>query len=137
MSDVASHSEVKIGSERSFGFVFAVVFAIIALWPIVFSDGSLRVWAVIAALVFAVAAVVAPRLLAPLNLIWFKFGMLLGAIVAPVVMGLIFVLTVVPIGYLRRWNNPDPLNQRFDPEAATYWVTRSKDDAPSSMTKQF
>ncbi len=137
MSDVASHSEVKIGSERSFGFVFAVVFAIIAFWPAVFSDGGVRIWATAVSVAFAAAAVFAPRFLAPLNRAWFKFGMLLGALVAPIVMGLIFVLTVVPIGYLRRLKNPDPLNQRFDPEADTYWTTRSKDNAPSSMTKQF
>ena len=137
MSDVASHSEVEIGSERSFGFVFAAVFAIIAFWPVIFSDGSVRIWAIVCALAFAVVAVFAPRFLAPLNKIWFKFGMLLGSIVAPIVMGLIFVLTVIPIGYLRRLKNPDPLNQRFDPDAETYWVTRSKDQAPTSMTKQF
>ncbi|WP_425040324.1 SxtJ family membrane protein [Primorskyibacter sp. S187A] len=137
MSDVASHSEVKIGSERSFGLVFAAVFAIIAFWPVVMSGGSVRLWALIIALGFAAIAFIAPRLLAPLNKVWFKFGLLLGAIMAPLVMGLIFVLTVIPIGYVRRMKNPDPLKQRFDPDAETYWVTRSKDDPPSSMTKQF
>jgi hypothetical protein len=137
MSDATSHTEVKIGSERSFGLVFAAVFSLVAFWPVIFGHGGLRLWVLAFAFAFLIVAFVAPHLLAPMNRVWFKFGLLIGAIMAPVVMGLIFVLTVIPIGYLRRLKNKDPLNQRFDPEAETYWITRSKDGEPPSMYKQY
>ncbi|MEM8650899.1 MAG: SxtJ family membrane protein [Pseudomonadota bacterium] len=137
MTDTAAHSEVRMGSERSFGLVFSFVFFVIALWPFVFGHGALRIWAIAVALVFLAIALTAPRYLAGLNRIWFKFGLLLGKIVTPIVMGLIFVLTVIPIGYLRRLKHPDPLNQNFDPEADTYWVFRDSAETSLSMYKQY
>ena len=136
MSDVAAHTEVEVGSERSFGIVFAVVFAIIAFWPPMFHGGSIRFWALAVAAVFLVLAFTAPHVLKPLNLIWFKFGMLLSKIIAPIVMGIIFFITVTPIGLIRRMKNPDPLGQAFDKDAESYWIVR---DASSltSMRKQY
>ena len=138
MSDVSSHTEVEMGSEKSFGLVFAVVFAIIALWPTVFHGNSPRIWALIVAAIFLVLAFVAPQVLKPLNKLWFKFGMLLSKIMAPIVMGIIFFITVTPIGLIRRMKNPDPLNQKFDAEADTYWIARDEEMAKqTSMRKQF
>lgn len=136
MSDVTSHTEVEMGSEKGFGIVFAVVFAIIAFWPLVFHGHGVRLWALAIAAAFLAVAFFAPHVLKPLNKLWFKFGMLLSMIISPIVMGIIFFVTVTPIGLIRRMKNPDPLNQKFDPEADSYWITR---DASSlnSMRKQF
>ena len=136
MSDVTAHTEVEMGSERSFGIVFAVVFAIIAVWPLVFHGGSVRLWALAVAAVFLVIAFAAPHVLKPLNRLWFRFGMLLSRIISPIVMGIIFFITVTPIGLIRRIKNPDPLNQAFDKDAESYWIVR---DAASltSMRKQY
>lgn len=130
-------TEVKIGSERSFGLVFAVVFAIIALWPLK-DGGEIRLWAAGAACAFAVVALVAPRMLKPLNLVWFKFGMLLHHVVTPLVMGLLFFLTVTPVGLLMRATGKDPMRLKRDPAAASYWIERTPTGpAPETMKNQF
>lgn len=129
--------EVQVGSEKSFGIVFAVVFAIIALWPLI--DGApVRLWAAIAAAVFLVAAFIAQPLLKPLNLLWFKFGMLLYKVVNPVVMAFLYYTTVVPTGLIMRMVGKDPLNRQFDPKAKSYWIERDPPGpAPESMKDQF
>ena len=136
MSDVTSHTEVEMGSEKGFGIVFAVVFLIIALWPLVFHGNPVRLWALAVAAAFLAIAFFAPKILAPLNKVWFKFGMLLSMIVSPIVMGIIFFVTVTPIGLIRRIKHPDPLNQNFDPQADSYWITRDA-DSMHSMRKQY
>ncbi len=129
--------EVQVGSEKSFGIVFAVVFAVIALWPL--TDGlPVRVWAVALAFVFLSAAFFAQPVLRPLNLIWFKFGLLLYKVVNPVVMALLFYTTVVPTGLLMRVFGKDPLNRAFDANARTYWIEREPPGPePESMKNQF
>lgn len=129
--------EVQVGSEKGFGIVFAVVFAIIALWPLI--DGApVRLWAAIAAAVFLVAAFIAQPLLKPLNLLWFKFGMLLYKVVNPVVMAFLYYTTVVPTGLIMRMVGKDPLNRQFDPKAKSYWIERDPPGpAPESMKDQF
>ncbi|WP_254431060.1 SxtJ family membrane protein [Magnetospirillum sp. LM-5] len=130
-------TEVKIGSERSFGLVFAVLFAIIALWPLK-DGGDIRLWALGAAAAFLVAALAAPQLLKPLNFLWFKFGMLLHHIVTPLVMGLLFFLTVTPVGLLMRATGKDPMRLKRDPAAASYWIERAPPGpAPETMKNQF
>lgn len=136
MSDVTAHTEVKVGSERSFGIVFAVVFAIIAFWPLVFHGNPVRLWALAIAAIFLVLAFVAPHVMKPLNILWFKFGMLLSKIISPIAMGIIFFVTVTPIGLIRRMKDSDPLNQNFDADADTYWITREPGDL-TSMRKQY
>jgi len=136
MTDVTAHTEVEVGSERSFGIVFAVVLAIIAFWPLVFHGNSVRLWALAVAATFLILAFAAPQVLKPLNQIWFKFGMLLSKIIAPIVMGLIFFITVTPIGLIRRMKDPDPLNQAFDKDAESYWIVREA-SSRTSMRKQF
>ncbi len=136
MSDVTAHTEVEVGSERSFGIVFAVVFAIIAFWPLVFHGNPVRLWALGVGAIFLGLAFLAPQVLKPLNILWFKFGMLLSKIVSPIVMGIIFFITVTPIGLIRRMKHPDPLNQAFDKDADSYWIVREPGSL-TSMRKQY
>jgi len=129
--------DVKVGSERAFGLVFAVVFLLVGLWPLL-SELPARMWALGVAGVFLIAAFIAPRLLRPLNLIWFKFGLLLHKVVNPIVMGLVFFTTVVPIALIFRLIGKDPLHRRFDKNAETYWIKRDPaGPAPDSMRNQF
>ena len=130
--------EVATGSSnRSFGLTFAIVFAIIALWPLV-RGRSVRGWALIVAAAFLVAALTLPRVLGPLNGLWLRFGLLLHACISPMIMGLVFFTTVTPIGLLRRLLGQDPLRLRFDRDAATYWIERHPPGpAPDTMPRQF
>jgi len=123
-----------MGSARGFGLVMAAALLIISLLPLL-SDGSVRWWLAAIALCFAVLAVVAPKVLAPLNKIWFRFGLLLGAIVAPVVMGLLFFLVVTPTGLIMRALGKDPLRQRPGRSLESHWITRH--EAVGSMKRQF
>ncbi|MBE0532455.1 MAG: hypothetical protein IH626_16645 [Rhodospirillales bacterium] len=128
---------VEVGSERSFGIVFAVVFAIIGLFPLV-GDGGVRIWALAVAGGILLAALAAPRLLRPANRLWFRFGGLLHRIVTPLILGLIFFSTVTPTGWLMRLFGKDPMNLRFEPEAPSYWIRRDPPGpAPDSMKYQF
>lgn len=130
-------TEVQIGSERSFGIVFFIVFGVVGLWPLK-GGGDVRPWALGVALAFLAAALVAPRVLRPLNLLWFKFGMLLHHVVTPVVMGLLFFVTVTPVGLLMRATGKDPMRLKRDPAAATYWLRRDPPGpAPETMKNQF
>lgn len=137
MSEHTANTDVKMGSERSFGIVFTVVFGIIALWPLK-NGGDIRLWAAGIAGAFLVIALLAPALLKPLNTIWFKFGLLLHKIVSPIVMGVLYFLTVTPIGLLLKLFGKDILNQKLDREAETYWITISPEKAAqSSMRNQY
>jgi hypothetical protein len=118
------------GSDRSFGFVFAAFFVLIALLPLAHGH-AVRVWALGPAAVFAVLALAAPRVLAPLNRLWMAFGRLLNRIVSPLVMMLLFVVAVVPTGLVLRLLGRDPLKLKFDRAAATYWQNRSEEQSRS------
>jgi predicted membrane metal-binding protein len=131
------HNAVPAGSERGFALVFTVVFALVAAWPLLHGD-SLRGWAAVVAAGFALAGVFAPRSLAPLNRLWFRFGLLLGRIVSPLVMALIFYGTVVPTGLLMRMLGKDILRLRLDPDVASYWIERDPPGpAAGSFERQF
>lgn len=137
-----SHGDdVKVGSERSFGLVFAAVFALVALWPLFVhanEEGTLRFWALCVAGFFAITALTMPSFLAPLNRLWFRFGLLLHKIVNPLVMGFLFFLTVTPIAMLMRIFSKRPLDLRFKDEATSYWIDRTPPGpSPESMKKQF
>ena len=117
----ASH-DVKMGSERGFGIVFAVVFALIGVWPAFsiwrprFDPGMLRWWSLAIAIAFLAVALVYPAALRPLNKAWFLFGMLLSKVMTPIVMGLLFVLTVVPTGLIMRSEEARPAAPEARPE---------------------
>jgi len=136
--DPTSHAAaLKPGSNRNFGFVFAAVFAVIALLPL-WGGHPVRWWALIVAAVFALAALVKPDVLAPLNYVWFRFGMLLSRVMSPLVMGAVFFLCVTPLALLMRLFGKDPLALKYDRAAASYWIARTPPGpAPGSMKNQF
>ncbi len=132
-----SHRPVTRGSERSFGIVFAVVFCLIGLWPAK-SGGAVRLWALAIALAFLAAAFLAPRLLAPLNLIWFRLGLLLHRVVNPLVMAVVYYGAVVPTGLILKARGKDLLRLKRDPDAKSYWIVRDPPGPPpGSMSRQF
>ena len=125
--------EVKIGSNRSFGIVFFVVFLIIATFPLMNGD-ELRLWSLTISVVFLFLGLINSKILNPLNKLWFKFGVFLGKIISPLVMGIIFFLLVTPIGLLMRLLNKDLLNLKLN-KKETYWI--EKIDTKSKMKNQF
>ena len=125
--------DIKIGSNRSFGIVFFVVFLIIATYPLINGD-ELRLWSLIISVVFLFLGLLNSKILNPLNKLWFKFGIFLGKIISPLVMGIIFFLVVTPIGLLMRLLNKDLLNLRFN-NNGSYWI--EKTELKSKMKNQF
>jgi hypothetical protein len=135
--DLTREEHVEGSSDRSFGFVFSAVFLIIAVWPL-WHGAGLRWWSVGVAAAFAVAAVAVPRVLAVPNRLWMKFGLLLGKIVSPIALGILFYLVFMPIGVLMRVLGKDPLKLKRDDAATSYWVNREPPGPPpTSMTNQF
>ena len=126
--------KIKISSNRSFGLLFFVVFLIVSLWPLT-HEGSIRIWSVIISAVFLILGLINSRLLTPLNVLWFKLGMILGAIISPIVMGIIFFLVVTPIGLILRIMGKDLLNKKYDKEKETYWIKRNA--SIGTMKRQF
>ena len=125
--------KVKISSNKSFGVVFFIVFLIIGIYPLL-SQNEVRLWSLIISIIFLILGLLNSKLLTPLNKIWFKFGILLGKIVSPLVMGLIFFFVVTPIGILMRILKKDLLNLKFN-KKTTYWI--EKNDLKSKMKNQF
>ncbi len=134
---LAADEHVQTSSDRAFGFVFAVVFTIIAFWPLL-SGNTPRWWALVVAVVFGTLALVRPALLAPLNHLWTRFGLLLNKITSPLIMGLLFYGIITPFGLIMRWAGKDPLRLRFDPSAESYWIERvPPGPAPETIKNQF
>ena len=135
--DFRRESAVKQSSDRAFGLVFAVVFTLIALWPLL-DDAGPRWWALAVAGAFVIMALAAPRVLAPANRLWHRFGLLLGRLVNPLVMGLLFYLVVTPTGLILRLSGKDLLRLAREPDAASYWIARTPPGpAGSGMPRQF
>ena len=127
------NKNIKISSNKSFGIVFAILFLIIALWPIL-SENNIRLWSLVISLFFLILGLINSIILTPLNKAWFKFGVALGKIISPIVMGLIFFFVVTPIGLLMKLLKKDLINQKKN-NCKTYWLI--KEDSKSSMKKQF
>tara|TARA_B100001564_G_scaffold119034_1_gene99206 strand:+ start:239 stop:622 length:384 start_codon:yes stop_codon:yes gene_type:complete len=125
--------DVKLGSNRSFGIVFCIVFLIIAFYPIINGETA-RIWSIIVSLIFLLLGLINSKLLTPLNKVWFKFGLFLGKIISPLIMGIIFFLVVTPIGILMRILNKDLINLKFN-NNKSYWI--EKTDPKSKMKNQF
>ena len=125
--------DVKTSSNRSFGIVFFVVFLLIALYPITYS-GEIRVWSLIISLIFLILGLLKSKILTPLNKFWFKFGIFLGKIISPVIMGIIFFLVVTPIGLIMRLLRKDVLNLKYN-KNKSYWI--EKTDKKSKIKNQF
>jgi Saxitoxin biosynthesis operon protein SxtJ len=138
LADLTSHSSApEAGSSRSFGIVFAVVFTIIGCWPLL-TSGPVRLWALVVAALFLSLALAAPKALAPLNRHWMKFGLLLGRIVSPIVLFLVYIVAVVPSGILMRLMGRDPMHRQFDPTVNSYWIPRVPVGKPDrTMANQF
>jgi hypothetical protein len=130
-------AKVQVSSDRSFGLVFAAVFLIVALYPLI-SGQSVRLWAIGVAGGFVLLALFIPKVLGPANRLWMKFGELLHKIVSPVALGIVFYLAVLPTGLLMRLLSKDPLRLRFDPAVSSYWILRDP-PGPSadSLNNQF
>jgi len=134
MSEIASHVSTEQSSERSFGVVFSIVFLIVALYPLINSE-SLRIWALVVSIIFFLLAFLAPKILVLPNKLWFKFGLLIGSIVAPIVMAFVYFVTVLPTGLIMRLLGKDLLKQKLDKNAKSYWIKRS--EPMGSMKNQF
>ena len=124
---------VKSSSNRSFGIVFFVVFLFIAIYPLNY-NGEIRLWSIIISLIFLILGLLRSKILTPLNILWFKFGIFLGKIVSPIIMGSIFFLVVTPIGILMRILGKDLLNLKYNLNKS-YWIEKS--GPKSKMKNQF
>ena len=136
---VTREHEEKGSSDRSFGLVFTVVFTLIGLWPLVgnWRDlDSVRIWALGVALAIFLIALIRPSLLAPVNRLWMKFGLLLNKIMSPLIMALLFFIVLTPVALVMRLSGKDILGLKRSGDEGTYWVTRD-DEIPVSMDNQF
>jgi hypothetical protein len=128
-----NYNDIKISSNRSFGIVFFVVFLLIALYPLL-NNEDVRSWSLILSFIFLILGVSNSKLLNPLNKIWFKFGLFLGKIISPIVMGIIFFSVVTPIGFIMKLLGKDLINLKFTNEKS-YWIEKS--GPKSKMKNQF
>ena len=125
--------EIKISSNRSFGIVFFIVFLLVALYPLL-KDNDLRIWSLVISFIFLILGLINSKILTPLNRLWFKFGLLLGKFISPLIMGIIFFVVVTPIGIIMRLLKKDLLNLRYN-KKETYWIDKS--GPKSKMKNQF
>ena len=131
---MTSNSKINISSNRSFGLVFFVIFLIVALWPLKYEE-DIRLWSLVISIIFFILGVINSKLLTPLNKLWFKFGILLGSIVSPIIMGIVYFAVVTPTGVLMRLLGKDLLKTTKTKSISTYWMKRDKKQ--TSMKKQF
>ena len=128
------NKNIKISSNRSFGLVFFALFLIISLWPLI-NDAEIRIWSLIISIIFLLLGLFNSKILTPLNKLWFKFGIILGKFVSPIVMGLVFFLVVTPTGIIMRLTGKNLLGLKKDIKKDTYWI--KKNNYLSSMKNQF
>jgi hypothetical protein len=126
-------SKIKVGSNKSFGIVFFIVFLIIGLYPLINGD-NLRIWSVVISIIFLTLGLINSQILTPPNILWFKFGMLLGKFVSPIIMGLIFFLVVTPTGIIMKLFNKHLLKLKKN-KSNSYWTKRP--ETKSEMKNQF
>ena len=127
------NNSIKISSNRSFGIIFFIVFLLIAIYPLT-KNGEIKIWFAIISLIFLILGLLNSKILSPLNQFWFKFGIFLGKIISPLIMGIIFFLMVTPIGLIMRLLGKDLLNLRYNVNKS-YWV--EKKGSKSKMKNQF
>ena len=125
--------EIKISSNKNFGLVFFIVFLLIAIYPLTYG-GELRIWSLVISFIFLILGFTNSNILTPLNKIWFKFGIYLGKIVSPLILGVIFFIVVTPIGLIMKILRKDLLNLKFNSQKS-YWV--EKTGLKSKMKNQF
>ena len=125
--------EIKVGSNKSFGIVFFFVFLLISLYPLI-SNENIRLWSLVVSLIFLALGFINSNILSPLNKLWFKFGILLGKIISPIIMAIIFFIVVTPIGLIMRLIGKDVLNLKYS-DYKSYWI--KKTGPKSKMKNQF
>ncbi len=126
-------NKIKISTNRSFGIVFFIFFFIIAVYPLI-NNGDIRIWSIIIALTFLILGLFNSRILTPLNKIWFRFGILLGNLISPIIMGIIFFLIITPTSFIMKILGKNLLNLKRN-NKNSYWVERPK--IKSKMKNQF
>ena len=125
--------DIKVGSNRSFGIVFFVVFLLVSLYPLINGD-NVRFWSLVISFIFLALGLLNSNILTPLNKIWFKLGILLGRVVSPLVMGIIYFFVVTPIGIFMRFLKKDLLSLKLTNQKS-YWI--EKNEPKSKMKNQF
>ena len=125
--------DIKISSNKSFGIVFFIVFLLISFYPLLDNE-SIRLWSFLVSLIFLILGILNSKILSPLNRAWFKFGVLLGKVISPIIMGIIFFLVVTPTGFIMRLLGKDVLNLKFS-GVKSYWIEKS--GPKSKMKNQF
>ena len=128
-----NNSKIKIGSNKSFGIVFFTVFFIISIWPLL-SSNEIRYWSLVISVVFLILGIINSKILTPLNKVWFKIGILLGNIISPIIMGIIFFLVVTPTSLIMKILGKDLLNLKKNAKNS-YWIEKKNQN--SRMKNQF
>ena len=124
----------KKSSNRGFGLLFFVVFFLIGIWPL-FKENDYRLWSLIISIIFLFLGLINSKILTPLNKLWFRFGILLGNVFSPIVMGIIYFGVITPIGILMKLIGKDILNLKQNKKSSTYWIKKEK--VISNMKNQF
>ena len=132
--DLRSHHSIESSNERSFGIVFAIFFAILSIYPVI-NKKDINLYLLILSIIILMIGIFKPSLLYYPNKIWFKFGIFLGKIVSPLVMGIIFFFTVTPTGMIMKLLKKDLLKKKLDVKVRTYWVKKNK--YTGSLRNQF
>ena len=127
------NQKIKIGSNKSFGIVFSIVFLVIAFWPML-NGNEINYWSLAISIVFLILGLINSKILTPLNKIWFKFGILLGNVIAPIVMSIIFFLIVTPTSIIMKILGKDVLNLKKN-NNNSYWIEKSNQN--SKMKNQY
>ena len=127
------NNKIKIGSNRSFGIIFSIVFLIIAIWPLL-STSEIRYWSLVISVIFLILGLIKSKILTPLNKIWFKIGITLGNLISPLVMGIVFFLVVTPTSIIMKILGKDLLNLKKN-NNKSYWIEKNKQN--TSMKNQF
>ena len=125
--------KIKLPSNRNFGIVFSIVFLIIGIWPIL-NQNEIRIWSIIISLIFLILGLINSKFLSSLNKAWFKFGLILGSVIAPIVMGIVFFLVVTPTGLIMKALGKDLLGLKRN-KNNTYWL--EKDNSNNNLKNQF
>ena len=128
-------TKIKINSNRSFGLVFFVLFLIIAFWSFKGELNQIKIFPLIISFIFLVLGIINSNILTPLNKLWFKFGLMLGRLISPVIMASIFFLIVTPIGLIMKVARKDSMGKKYNKKAKSYWLKRQY--PISTMKRQF
>ena len=128
-----NRQSVKMSTNKNFGIVFFIFFFIIAMWPLL-SSNDIRLWSLIISLIFLILGILDSKILTPLNKLWMKFGLFLGNLISPIIMGIIYFIVVTPTGLIMKILGKDLLLLKKN-NMQTYWI--EKKDPKTSMKNQF